>query len=153
MKRSLTPLVLFALFASAFTACTNSSRIIATGLEAKLTGIVRATDGKVTATWHVSNPNIVSYNFSRVTSKVYLNGSYVGAIVNEDPIGIAANSEADRTGVITGGDSVAAQVIADAVAHGSATYRVDSQITILVYDDTIEKSSLTASGTVPVTGK
>ena len=153
MKRSLTPLFLLALLASVFTACVNSSRIIATGLEAKLTSIVRSSDGTVTASWHVNNPNIVSYLFSRFASKIYLNGSYVGAIVSEDPLGIPANSEVDRSGIITGGDAAAARVISDAITHGSATYRVDTQITIRIYDDTIEKSSLTNSGTVPVTAK
>ncbi len=153
MKRSLTPLFLLALLASIFTACVNSSRIIATGLEAKLTSIVRSSDGTVTASWHVNNPNIVSYLFSRVASKIYLNGSYVGALVSEDPLGIPANSEVDRSGIITGGDAAAARVISDAITHGSATYRVDTQITIRIYDDTIEKSSLTNSGTVPVTAK
>lgn len=153
MKRSLPPLLLLALLASIFTACANSSRIIATGLEAKLTSIVRSSDGTVTASWHVNNPNIVSYLFSRVASKIYLNGSYVGAIVSEDPLGIPANSGVDRSGIITGSDAAAARVISDAITHGSATYRVDTQITIRIYDDTIEKSSLTNSGTVPVTAK
>ena len=153
MKRSITPVLLMVALAAVLTACTNSSRIIAAGLETKLTKIVRAADGTVTADWHVNNPNIVSYLFSRVSAKVYLNGTYVGVIVDEKPLGVPANTEVERSGKISGSDAAAARVLTEAIARGSASYRVDTQITILVYDDNIEKSNLSNTGTVPVSAQ
>jgi hypothetical protein len=153
MKRFLTPVFLFSLLAAILAGCTNNSVVIVTGLKGELTGIVCASDGTVTASWHVTNPNIVSYLFARVRSKVYLNGTYVGMIVDENPLGIPASAEVDRAGKITGGDAAARGVLADAVAHGPASYRVDTQITIRIYGDSVEESKLTHTGTVPVTAK
>lgn len=152
MKRFLAPAFLVIL-AATLSACSNGSRIVATGLEGKLTRIVRASDGSVTASWHVSNPNVVAYLFARVSSKIFLNGTYVGVIVDENPLGLPASSEADRAGKITGGDAAAARVLAEAVALGSANYRVETQITLRIYDDVVEKSMLLNSGTVPVTAQ
>jgi hypothetical protein len=154
MKRSLTPVFLLALLAAILTACTNTSRIIATGLEIELTGIERASDGTVTAAWHVKNPNIVSYLFSRVSHKIQLNGTYLGLIEETEPLPVPATSnDAGRTSKLTKVDAAANRVLTEAASAGSASYRVDTQITILIYDDTVEKSSLTNSGTVPVKAK
>jgi hypothetical protein len=151
MKRLSAPVFLFSLLAAILTGCINTSRIIATGLKGELTGIICGSDGTVTATWHVTNTNVVSYLFARVRSKVYVNGSYVGMIVNENPLGIPASTEVDRSGQITGSDAAAKRVLADALAHGSASYQVDTQVTVRIYGDTVEETKLSHSGTVPVT--
>ena len=43
---------------------------------------------------------------------------------------------------LAGVDAAANRVLAEALNSGSANYHVDSQITILVYDDSTEKSLL-----------
>ena len=55
-----------------------------------------------------------------------------------------------RSGKVIGGDAGASRALDTAVAQGSASYRVDSQITICIYDDSFEESKLTAAGTVVV---
>lgn len=153
MKRLLAPFFLLLWLATGQTGCTNTSRLIATGLEARLTEIVRAGDGTVTASWHVTNTNVVSYLFARVRSKIYLNGVYLGVIINENPLGIPAGTDVERSGIITGGDAAASRALAEALAHGSASYRVDTQITVRIYGETVEETKLTHTGTVPVTAK
>ena len=153
MKRLSAPVLLLSLLAALLAGCSNDSQIIATGLKGELTGIVCASDGTVTAGWRVTNSNVVAYIFSRVRSKVYVNGTYVGMIVDENPLGIPASAVIDRPGKITGSDAAAGRAIAEAQAHGSASYRVDTQITIRLYGDATEESKLTSSGTVPVLTK
>jgi hypothetical protein len=86
----------------------------------------------------------------RVRAKIYLNGTYLGLITNDTPLAIPANTMSVRSGQVTGGDPAARRALDAAVAQGSASYRVDSQITICIYDDSFEESKLTAAGTVVV---
>ena len=153
MKRLLTPVFVAAVLAALLTACSNPGRTIATGLEIELTAIEHVSDGSVSVAWHVKNSNVVSYLFSRVSHKITLNGSTIGSIEETEPLAIPASHNAGRTSKLTKVDSSAARVLAEAVAAGSANYRVDSQVTILIYDDTVEKSNLSNSGTVSVKTK
>jgi hypothetical protein len=153
MKQLITPVFLLTVLAAFFAACTNTSRLIATGLEIDLTAIESASDGSATAEWHVKNPNVVPYLFSHVTHKIFLNGTAVGVIDESEPLAIPSASTADRTSKLSGVDAAAKRALAAAVSAGSANYRVDSLITISIYDDSAEKSVLTHSGTVPVKAK
>jgi predicted secreted protein len=153
MKRLLTPLFLLALVAGFTASCNNASKIIATGLKGELTGINCASDGTVTATWRVTNDNVVAYLFSRVSSKVFLNGTLVGLLVNENPEGIPANTTVERSGKVKVGDESARRALAAAKEKGTASYVVDTQVTVTLYGDEFEKISLTHTGTVPVTAK
>jgi hypothetical protein len=153
MKKLLAPFFLLALVAGFNAGCTNTSKIMATGLKGELTGIHCAGDGTVTATWRVTNDNVVAYLFSRVSSKVYLNGTLVGLLVNENPEGIPANTTVERSGQIKIGDEAARRALTAAQEKGSASYTVDTTVTVTLYGDEIEKITLTNSGTVPVTAK
>jgi hypothetical protein len=153
MKRLLAPVFLLTLMAAILPGCSNSSQLIAVGLRIELTGITQASDGSVSATWHVANSNVVAYLLTRVTHKVYLDGTYLGMIVDEEPLAVPANSNAGRSNKLARGDAAAARVVAAAVANGSGNYRIDTQIIIRIYGDTIEKSVLANAGSVPVTAK
>jgi hypothetical protein len=153
MKNFPYPAFLLALLAAFFASCTNTSRLVSTGLGVELTGIERAGDGAVAASWRVDNPNIVAYLLSRVSHKVYLNGTYLGTIVDEEPLAVPASTNSGRTSRLTGGDAAASRVLAEAIARGSANYRMDTQLVVRIYDETVEKASLASSGTVPVTAK
>ena len=47
----------------------------------------------------------------------------------------------------------AERLLAEAAAKGRAEYRVDTQVTVRLYSDMMEKSDLTHAGSVPVTAK
>jgi len=153
MKKLLTPIFLAGLVAMIAAACSNTSRLIVTGLEIELTGIERAADGTVSVAWQVKNPNVVSYLFSKVSHKIQLNGISVGSIEDNEPLAVPASNSAARTSKLTGLSAAASHTLDEAVTAGSARYRLDSQITILIYDDTIERSALSNSGTVGVKSK
>jgi hypothetical protein len=153
MKRLVAPVFLLALMAALLPGCTSTSQLIAVGLRIELTGITQAGDGSVSASWHVANSNVVAYLLTRVTHKVYLNGTYLGMVVDEEPLAVPANSNAGRSSKLTGGNAAATRVVAAAAANGSGSYRVDTQIIIRIYGDTIEKSALANTGTVPVVAK
>jgi LEA14-like dessication related protein len=138
--------------ATLLSSCVDPGKIIATGLKVELTGIERAADGAVAVSWHVANPNIVPYLLSRETHKVYLNGTLVGTILDAEPLAVPANTNAGRISKLATNEA-AARVLADAASTGSATYRVDSEITILIYDESKEKTDLRNTGTVPVRTK
>ncbi len=153
MKRFPAPVFVLALLALILTGCSNTGQLVATGLRVELTGIERAGDGTVSASWHVVNTNVVAYLLSHVSHKIYLNGTYLGTIEDKDPLAVPANANAGRTTRLTGGDAAASRVLATAAASGSGNYRMESQITILIYGDSIEHAALANSGTVPVSAK
>jgi hypothetical protein len=153
MKRLFAPVFLLALVAGFTASCTNPAKVMATGLKGELTGINCASDGTVTAAWRVTNDNVVSYLFSRVSSKVYLNGTLVGLLINENPEGIPANTTVERSGKIKISDEAARRALAAAQEKGTASYVVDTTVTVTTYGDEFEKITLTNSGTVPVTTK
>jgi LEA14-like dessication related protein len=153
MKRFITPLFLLALLTLLFSGCTNSSEIIANGLNMQLTKIERSADGTVLVSWQVDNTNVVSYLLSQVNLKVYLNGTSLGTIEDKEPLPVPASNKSGRTAKLNKIDAAAGQAITEAIASGKASYRANAQVVILIYGDTVEKSVLDDSGTVPVTGK
>jgi len=138
------------LLACGFTACSSPESITA-GLKIELTGIERAGDGSVRVAWRVQNPNVFSYVLNKTTQKVTLNGTLVGTITDNSPLGVPAQSHAERTGLLSPVKPPAGTVLDQAVAQGSATYRLDSAVILLLLDEQIERIPLTGSGTVTVT--
>jgi hypothetical protein len=136
-----------------FSACSNTPAIIAGELQVALAKIERAGDGSVQATWVVENPNVVSYLISKSTHKVMLNGTLVGTIAQDTPLGVPAGNRVERTGLLVTAGPAAATIIDQALAQGSAAYRVDSSVILLILDDKYEKVHLTRSGTVAVVAK
>jgi LEA14-like dessication related protein len=154
MKRFLTPLFSLLLLATFIvTGCSNNSRIIATGLEVEVTGVERESDGSVAVSWQIKNPNIAPYMFSRLSHKIQLNGVTLGSITDLQALPVPANSNAGRTSKLTTLDAAANRAVTEAINAGSANYRIETQITILVYDESVEKSNLSNSGTVTVKTK
>jgi len=152
MKRYLAPVVLPALLAF-FASCTNVGEIIATGLEVEITGIQRAGDHEAEVSWRLKNPNVVSYLFSHITHKIRLNGTPLGTIDEKDALALPAKSDSEHTGKLTGLDPAASRALADAAIAGSASYQIDTELTVLIYDDNKEKSLLSGSGSVTVKNK
>lgn len=146
-------LFLAGLLVCGFSACSNVSEIIAGELKVALSKIERAGDGTVQVTWRVENPNVVSYLISKGTHKIMLNGTLVGTIVQDTPLGVPANNQLERTGLLVPAGPAAGPVIEQAMAQGSAAYRVESTVMLLILDDKFEKVHLTRSGTVPVLAK
>ncbi|MDI1320421.1 MAG: hypothetical protein PSW75_09560 [bacterium] len=154
MKKLLTPL--FPLLCSALflAGCGHGGGdAIAVGLSAELTGIERASDGNVSVKWDMVNPNVSSYLLSRVTNKIFLNGTLVGTTVDAEAMALPAQRTVNKVSKLTLAGPDAARLIAEVAARGRAAYRVDSQLVILLYGDVTEKSALTHAGSVPVNGK
>jgi len=152
MKKFLAPLFLLSLFV-AFTAGCSSTGNIMVGLKVELTGIDRAGDGSPQVAWRLVNPNVVPYLVAKVTHRVYLDGVLVGTIANDEAAAVPARSNLDRRHALQLAGPAAERALGAAGAAGSAAYRVESVLTIRLYGDNLEKASLTAAGTVPVTGK
>jgi LEA14-like dessication related protein len=151
--KKLSLLLLAVLLVFGYSACTSTAEIIAGDLKVALARIERAADGTVQVTWRVDNPNVVSYLISKGTHKILLNGTLVGTIVQDKPLGVPPHAQMERTGVLAPANPAAATIIAQAVTQGSAAYRVDSTIMLLILDDEFEKVHITYSGTVPVVAK
>jgi hypothetical protein len=153
MRHLLSPLLLLTLVLGGLTGCANTSKIIATGLSIELTQVQRDSNGGIKVTWKVSNPNVVSYLFSKAQLKVTLDGTAVGTIEDNSPVGLPATNQVERTGVFKPESPAAGPALEQALARGSATYQVAASVWVLIVDDDIEKISLAHSGTVPVTGQ
>lgn len=153
MKQLLSSLLLLSLVLGGLTSCTSNSVIIATGLRIELVQVQRSPDGTVQVTWRFQNPNVVSYLFSKVSLRIAMDGMQIGTIQDNAPLGLPASNHADRTGTLVPAGPSANQVIEQALARGSAPYRVDSTVWVLIVDDEMEKIPLSRTGSVPVTAK
>ena len=153
MKKFLAPFALLLCGLLFQSGCTGAGSVIVTGLRIELTGLERAGDGTVTVSWRIMNPNVAPYLMTRVRHKIYLNGTLVGKTMDNDPMGVPAQLSTSKTSKLSVADQAAERILREALTAGSASYRVESLITVRLYGETIDRSSLTNSGTVPVTGK
>ena len=153
MKKFLTPFFLVTLLA--LVAGCNSSRNNNTtaGVKIELTGLARASDGSTRVSWRVANPNVISYLVSQATHRIYLNGVLVGTVKDREPLAVTAQAHTDVTSAMTSAGPAGDSALAAAASAGSAAYRVESAIVVQLYGEMIDKSDLTATGTVPVTAK
>jgi len=150
MRLLLSPLLLLSLVLGGLTGCSSSSTIMANGLRVDLTQIKRDASGAVQVTWRFSNPNVVSYLFSKSQHKLSLDGTTVGMVEDGSAVGLPASSQVDRTGTLVSSGPAADQAIAQALARGTASYQLTATVWVLIIDDDYEKISLGQSGTVPV---
>jgi hypothetical protein len=154
MKPLLTPRLLVLCGAFLLAGCGHGNgELIATGLNAELNGIERASDGTVTVKWDLVNPNVSAYLLSRVTNRIFLNGTLVGTTVDAEAMALPAQQTVRKATKLTLAGPDAARLITEAAARGNTAYRVDSQLVILLYGDTTEKAALTHSGSVVVTAQ
>jgi LEA14-like dessication related protein len=152
MKKLLTPFFLVAL-CSAFLAGCSSTNTTTVGLKVELTNVNRTADGRTQVAWRIVNPNVVSYLVAEASHKVYLNGVLVGTVRNRDAVAVPANATTEGVATLTMAGSGAEQALAAALAAGSAGYRTEVVLTIRLYGDTVDKGTLSTTGTVPVTAK
>ena len=68
-------------------------------------------------------------------------------------LGLPAQNKVESSGRLILAGPASASIIDQAVAQGSASYKLESTVTMLVVDETFEKFPLTASGSVPVVAK
>ncbi len=152
MKKFLTPLFLVSLLALLGTGCSSSNTITA-GLRVELPGIARTGDGTTRADWRVVNPNVVSYLLAQSTHRVYLDGTLVGTITDKDAMALPAHNHSARSTTLSSDGAAGERVLTAAASAGSAAYRVESTVIIRLYGDSTERTSLSSTGTVPVTSK
>jgi hypothetical protein len=150
--KNLPPLLLAGLLACGFIACTSAD-VMANGLSIALTQIERTGDGAVHVTWRVGNPNIVSYLLTKGAHKLTLNGTLVGTVIDNSRLGVPAQNQVESSGLLVPVGPGSASIIDQAVAQGSASYKLESIVTMLVVNETFEKFPLSASGSVPVVAK
>ena len=152
MNKILPRLLLALVLVCGFTACSSPESITA-GLKLELTNVERAGDGSVRVAWRVQNPNVFSYLLSKTTHKLFLDGTLVGSFNETNPLGVPAQSHAETISVLTPVQPPAGTLLDQAIAHGSANYRLDSVLFVLLLDEQIEKIPRITSGTVAVTTK
>ncbi|MEJ1974059.1 MAG: hypothetical protein WDM96_16870 [Lacunisphaera sp.] len=152
MKKWLAPLfVLTALFA--LTACENTSAVVSRGLSITVTKIERSAGGSYDVTWQVVNPNVVAYAVDHSEHKLFLDGVLVGTVSRKSAQGVPPQAQAEGTDPLVLAGPAASDKLAQALAQGSANYRVESTIWVLLIDDDLSKSQLISTGTTAVTAK
>lgn len=151
MKKFLTPFFLVTLFAALASGCSSNSVMV--GLKVELTSIVHPSAGAPQVSWRVVNPNVVSYLVAQANHRIFLNGVLVGTINDREAVAVPAQSNANRVSPLVSGGPAAERTLAAAATAGSAAYRLESVVTIRLYGDSMDKSSLSSAGMVPVTTK
>jgi hypothetical protein len=153
MKRFFLPLCLLACVTLFQHGCKNVGAIVVTGLRVELTGIERASDGTTQVRWSLVNPNIASYLIGHSKHKVFLNGTAVGTFAENDPTALPAQNSVAKTSRLVVAGTAAEKLIAEAAGHGPLSYRVDSNLLVVIYGDSEEKGDIVSSGSVSVTAK
>jgi len=152
MKKLLSPLCLALALAFGFTGC-GAPTYITAGIRIEPTAIERSGDGTVRVNWRVTNPNVASYVLARITHKLTLNGTLLGTFTDSERMGLPPQAQAERSGILTLANPAAGAVVEQAIAQGSASYRLDSMVFLLIEEDKNEKIPFTGSGSVPVLAK
>ena len=153
MKKFLTPFFLVTLLALVAGCSSSRNNSTTAGVKIELTGVVRASDGSTRVSWRVANPNVISYLLSQATHQIYLNGVLVGTVKDREPLAVMPQAHTDRTSPMASAGPAGDSALAAAATTGSAAYRVESSLVIQLYGEMVDKSDLTATGTVPVTAK
>jgi hypothetical protein len=151
MKKFFAPFFLITLFAAFGTGCGSSSTMV--GLQVELTGITRAANGVTEVSWRVNNPNVVSYLLAETTHKIHLNGKLVGTVRQKAALAVPATSTIEGAAVMTVAGAEGERVLTEALSAGKASYQAEIAVVIRLYGETTDKSTLSMSGTVPVTAK
>jgi hypothetical protein len=153
MKRLPLPLLLLAALAAFGGGCQNVGELVVSGLHVELKTIQRHGTGATTADITLVNPNVVSYLIAGINAKVYLNGTFVGTLAQDVPLGLPKQSQLDQTATLKPAGAAAEQVLDEAAHHGTASYRLDTMLDIQVVGTKHERGEVTQSGTVAVTNK
>lgn len=137
MKNTLLALCAAVALVVSFSAC--SSRV-PVGLGVELASL-EAAAGKATVRY--VNPSVVAYNVDHSRHRVFLGGKLVGTIEIKAPLGIPAQRNLEQSGTFTPekGTSVSA---------GAADYRIESELTLVLYGENQQHAKLSGSGTVVV---
>jgi hypothetical protein len=96
---------------------------------------------------------VVSYLVAQSNHRVYLDGVLVGTITDKDAMALPAHNHSARSTILKSDGAAAERAVAAAATAKSAAYRIESDVTIRLYGDSTERSSLSSSGTVPVATK
>jgi hypothetical protein len=141
MKKTLAPLIVFLGLLSLLAGCRSAPRI--NGLMVELAQLEQAADGTFTATLRYTNPNVVAYNVARSTHKLTLNGRPVGTIVAQDPVGVPPQFTLTHRGRLKLSGSTT-------LPAGAAEYRMDTQLTLRLFGDALERVDFHSAGTTQV---
>ncbi len=130
---------------AALTGC--SSHTDKTGLNIEAVRLVHAADGSVNADLVLLNPSVVAFNVASSKHALYLDGRLVGHVAIKDPVGVAAQSQASLTAPLQLEKGAALP------ADGRAGYRLETELELRLYGETVEYTKLNASGTLTIVGK
>jgi hypothetical protein len=153
MIKLLTPLLVLAFTATALTGCNSSGKVVVTGLKVEALRIERTGDGATRVTWRFNNPNIAAYLLRDSSHRLFLGGTLVGTTKDLNPMAIPPGGSTERTTVLDVAPGAGERALTEAAGTGSAAYRIESQVTVQIYGDTIERGSLENSGTLSVSAK
>lgn len=141
MKRFLLSTLALVSLLGLLTGCGSSQEGLV-GLRFELAALERTADG-AKATFHVVNPNLVSYNLDNVAYTLALDGKVVGTVAIKQPTGVPAQQTVTQTGSLTLAPGAN-------LAAGEASYRLDAVVLFRLYDEMTEKMKVNAVGRVVV---
>ncbi|HET7535188.1 MAG TPA: hypothetical protein VFJ90_01945 [Candidatus Didemnitutus sp.] len=143
MRKLLTP---FLAAAALITLLAGCAALPLTGFTIELAKIERNADGSATATLRIVNPNVVAYNVESSTHTVFLDGKPAGTITVTHAEGVPAQTTVIETGTFTAAPGYT-------LSAGKASYRMETNLLLLLYGDEKEKQKLSGTGTVEISTK
>jgi hypothetical protein len=143
--KHLLPLLCCVGLLTALTGC--NSRSGQTGLSIEAVRLVHGANGTVTVDLVLLNPSVVAFNIASSKHTLYLNGREAGRIVIKEPSAVAAENQT----------SFSAPLLVDKAAvlpaEGRVSYRLETELELRLYGDSVEYAKLASLGTLTVVGK
>jgi len=109
--------------------------------------VVRQADGSATVDLVLLNPSVVSYNIASSKHTLTLDGRVVGKLVINEPLGLPAQGQASLSSPLLTDQGVALP------AGPQASYRLETELKLNLYGDSVEYTKLSAAGTLTIVAK
>lgn len=115
------------------------------GLSATLVDIkpqsITAAESRFTLTLNYLNENVVPVGLSGASHKLYLNGTYVGEAVSNQPIGLPALNSAKQDATLVVKNDALAGKVKEIVASRRLDYRIESELKVLAGEEKLTVKS------------
>ena len=138
MKMRLLCLVSLALGLSGLAGCMNSINL--GGVAVSIVDVkpaAGAPDNQAELTLRFANENVMAFGLASSTHRLFLNGIYVGKVVNSTPVGLPAMAAATQAATVQFENLALVRQLANSAGAKATSYRLESQMLALSDDEKI----------------
>jgi LEA14-like dessication related protein len=140
MKTRLLCLVFLAFGLSGLAGCLSHGTL--GGVAVTIDSVKPAADNQAVLTLHIANENVVAVGIASSIHRLFLNGTFAGTAVCTTPIGIQTLSAGTQEASWRFDNPALVRQLANAPGAKTASYKLESDLTVTAGDDTIHVKSV-----------